>query len=184
MVAIKNMELKVTFDVNQIRSRANWYFHEVGNSADCDDGWHNNIQFLPGQQFGIRLVATNYYKTTLQSVSVVDCCLITQPQIQVCGPGHPPQYAPPSPFCTASLKPLGALAVIPATGFSRFEPIVPSSDYVLIWNDYLVVGPMVSHWDLSFYVTVCIDRGVGATPDYRVFYFDPESEVGNGMDPP
>lgn len=195
------MALTVTFDVNQIRPRVNWQFSQVkkpaGNTDEPQGSWRNNIQFIPGQQFRIELVMQNFYDKPLTSVRVIDCCLITRPQIRSCGPGQTPQFAPPSPFVSASLAPMGALVSIPPDEFQpAAKPLVPvppeapippggksGVNHVLIWDGHLVVGSVQSHWDLTFYVTVGIERAPGQI-DYRVFYFDPESEVGNGMDPP
>ena len=53
----------------------------------------------------------------------------------------------------------------------------------LLWNGHLTVGKYNGFWDLSFYVTVSIKRAGEEVAQRRVFYFDPESEVSNGMKP-
>ncbi|NVM78416.1 hypothetical protein FHW83_004244 [Duganella sp. SG902] len=184
------MTLKVSFDISQIRDRINWDFVQVdpatGQAGAPDRNWRNNIQFLPGQKFRIDIEADNVYDKPCQAITVVDCCLITRPQITVCGPGKTPTYAPPSPFVEAHGKHRGALVAIPGDKFRPQDPLsagAPGRKRFLIWDGELEVGQVQSHWDLSFYVTLRLERQPGVF-DYRVFYFDPESEVGNGMDPP
>jgi hypothetical protein len=186
----KLMTLKVSFDVSQIRDRINWDFLEVdpvsGQTGAPDRNWRNNIQFVPGQKFRIDIEADNVYNKPCQGIAVVDCCLITRPQIKMCGPGKNPTYAAPSPFVDAKGQHLGALVVLPGDKFKPQDPLsdnVPGRKRVLIWDGALEVGQEQSHWDLSFYVTLRLERHPGEF-DYRVFYFDPESEVGNGIDPP
>jgi len=185
------MALTARFDVNQVDDGINWLFADIDSVGKTDRAptepyWNRDIDFSAGQKFRIAVVASDVDKTGLESIEVIDCCIITRPRILSCGPGVRTRYAPPSLFVGDEGQQLGALYTIIPDAFSVHSAgIDPAKGkrITLLWDNHLTVGNINGFWELSFYITVLIKRaGEAAQP--RVFYFDPEGEVTNGMDPP
>lgn len=186
------MTLTARFDVNQIDDGIDWTFADLDLAISVDHSpaevqWNRDIQFSAGQEFRIAITAGDKDKTGFESLEVVDCCLITRPQILSCGPGERTYYAPPSLFASSSSSQLGALYRIEPSAFSVHSTGVgpeKGRQVTLLWDGHLTVGPYNGFWELSFYLTVLIKRADGASDQLRVFYFDPETEIGNGTFPP
>jgi len=186
------MALTARFDVNQVDDGIDWLFDDidsvgVGDRTQEDPHWNRDINFSVDQQFRIAISASDKEKTGFESLEVVDCCVITRPQILSCGEGVRTRYAPPSLFTDDSGKRLGALYQIDPSQFSVHSTgIEPTKGrrVTLLWNGHLTVGGFNGFWELAFYVTVSIKRAHEEAAQLRVFYFDPEAEISNGMDPP
>lgn len=186
------MTLAARFDVNQVDDGIDWIFTDINSveevdSPSCDPHWNRNIEFSAGQDFRIAIVANDHEKTGLESMEVVDCCIITRPRIISCGPGVQTRYGPPSLFVNNNDTPLGALYQIDPSAFSvHGSGIDPAAGrkITLLWDGHLTVGPYNGFWELSFYVTISIKRAGQDSAQLRVFYFDPETEIGNGTKPP
>ncbi|TXF96922.1 hypothetical protein [Massilia arenae] len=186
------MTLTARLDVNQVDDGVNWVFTDLDLAGNSDHNskevqWNRDIDFSAGQQFRIAIVASDKEKTGFESLEVVDCCIITRPQILCCGQDIRTYYAPPSIFIGKDGEQLGALYQIDPSAFSVHSTgIDPKKgrQITLLWNDQLTVGQYNGFWELSFYLTVRIKRTGEETQQLRVFYFDPETEVGNGTNPP
>lgn len=186
------MTLTARFDVNQIDDGINWVFADLDSALDTapspvEAQWNRDIQFSAGQEFKIAITASDKDKTGFEALEIVDCCLITRPQIISCGPNQRTHYAPPSLFASSSSQQLGALYRIEPSAFtvhsSGIDP-EQGKKLTLLWDGHLTVGPYNGVWELSFYLTVSIKRADGEPDQLRVFYFDPETEIGNGTFPP
>lgn len=185
------MTLAARFDVNQVDDGIDWLFADIDSienieHATGDPYWNRNVEFSAGQNFRIAIVASDQEKTGFESFEIVDCCIITRPQIVSCGPDTRTRYAPPSLFVGNNCKELGAIYSIPSSEFAVHSTgIDPAKGrkITLLWDGHLTVGPYNGFWDLSFYMTVSIKRVGEETAQRRVFYFDPESEVNNGLKP-
>lgn len=186
------MTLTARLDINQVDDGINWLFSDIDSISDieCTSGdpqWNRDINFSADQEFRIAIVASDQEKTNFDSLEVVDCCVITRPQILSCGPNIRTWYGPPSLFVDSHGTQLGALYRIDPAKFSVHSTgMSPATGrkITLLWDGHLIVGKYNGFWDLSFYVTLSIKRTDEDTPQLRVFYFDPESEVGNGTKPP
>jgi len=186
------MTLAARFDVNQVDDGINWVFTDIDSVASVDRAsgdpqWNRDIDFSAGQEFRLALSASDQEKTGFESLEVVDCCVITRPRILQCGPKLQTAYAPPSLFVDASGAQLGALFSINPSEFSVHSTgIDPAKGrrVTLLWDGHLTVGKYNGFWEFSFYVTVRIKRAGDEQAQLRVFCFDPETEVGNGIDPP
>lgn len=186
------MALTAKFNVNQIDDGINWIFTDLESAGIPDHiledpHWNRDINFSVDQEFRIAITASDEDHTDFESFELIDCCLITRPQILSCGPGERTYYAPPSLFVNASGKQLGALYQIDPSTFSVLSTgtdVKKGKRITLLWDGHLTVGPYNGVWELSFYITVRIKRTGQETEQLRVFYFDPESEVGNGTYPP
>lgn len=186
------MTLTARFDVNQIDDGINWVFADLDSTiseepSPIEAQWNRDIEFSAGQEFRIAITSTDKDKTGFEALEIVDCCLITRPRILSCGPGQRTHYGPPSLFASSSSEQLGAVYQIAPSAFTvHSSGIDPQKGkrITLLWDGHLTVGPYNGFWDLSFYVTVRIKRADGQADQLRVFYFDPEGEVGNGTFPP
>lgn len=186
------MTLTANFDVNQIDDGIDWTFADIESAvgtdrSPADPHWNRDISFLTGQNFRISITATDKDKTGFDSLEVIDCCVITRPRILRCGPGIITNYAPPSIFLDSDGKQLGALYRLDPSAFSVHGTGADPKKgrrVTLLWNGHLTVGPYNGFWEISFYVTVKIKRDGEKAEQLRVFYFDPEGEVGNGTNPP
>jgi hypothetical protein len=186
------MALTARFDVNQIDDGIDWLFADLDSATTvghlaAEAYWNRDIAFSAGQEFRIAITASDQDKTDFESLEVIDCCLITRPRILSCGPDERTYYAPPSLFVGPNGKQLGALFQIEPSEFSVLSTGIDSEKgrkITLLWDGSLKVGPYNGYWEISFYVTVRIKRANGEKEQLRVFYFDPEGEVGNGTYPP
>lgn len=186
------MTLAARFDVNQVDDGVNWVFTDLESITDIDRApadpqWNRDVSFSAGQEFRLAIAASDYDKTGLESLDVVDCCIITRPRIRRCGPEVRTSYSPPSLFVAPDGGQLGAIYQIDPSTFSvHSSGIDPTKGkrITLLWNGQLTVGPYNGYWEFSFYVTVRIKRAGEDEPQLRLFYFDPETEVGNGTNPP
>lgn len=186
------MALTARFDVNQVDDGIDWLFADIDSVGKAehtpsDPYWNRDINFSTGQEFRIAISASDEEKTGFESLEVVDCCIITRPRILCCGPKERTWYAPPSIFVSSEGQQLGALYQIDPSAFSvhstGVDP-VKGRKVTLLWDGNLTVGPYNGFWEISFYVTVSIQRAGEAAAQLRVFSFDPEGEVSNGIDPP
>lgn len=186
------MTLAARLDVNQVDDGINWVFTDIDSVGGIDRNfgdpqWNRDIDFSAGQEFRIAIVASDQDKTGFESLEIIDCSIITRPQILCCGPEVRTRYAPPSLFVDSRGAELGALYRIDPSAFSVHSTgIDPAKGrrVTLLWDGHLTVGPYNGSWELAFYVTVSIKRAHEEARQLRVFYFDPETEVGNGSDPP
>jgi len=186
------MTLTASFDVNQVDDGIDWVFADIDSAINSEHSssepyWNRDINFSAGQVFRIALNATDRDKTNFDSLEVIDCCLITRPRILSCGPDVRTHYGMPSLFVNEEGKQLGALYKIDPSAFSIHSTGVDPAKgkrVTLLWNGELTVGPYNGFWDISFYVTVRIKRAGEELEQLRVFYFDPEGEIGNGTYPP
>jgi len=186
------MTLTARFDVNQVDDGIDWRFADLDPSGGTDRTptdlhWNRDIDFSAGQGFRIAISASDKDKTGFETLEVVDCCVITRPRILCCGPGVRTWYAPPSLFVGNGGEQLGALYRINPSQFSVHSTGIDPArgrEVTLLWDGHLTVGPYNGFWEISFYVTVNIKRAGENSAQLRVFCFDPEGEVSNGMDPP
>jgi hypothetical protein len=184
------MILSATFDVNQRSDRMDWQFLDISAvpgqpSQPGGDHWNSDIFFSAGQSFRIAFTATDKENKGLESFEILDCCLITRPQILRCGKDVLTLYAPPSPFISPSGEPCGALYPFARSAFHATATYQPPGhvQQTLQWDHSLTVAGIDAHWQMSLYMTVRIHLS-GRKPLLRVFYFDPETEIGNGTTPP
>ncbi|WP_137171622.1 hypothetical protein [Massilia sp. HP4] len=186
------MTLTASFDVNQVDDGIDWVFADIDAAINSEHNspepyWNRDIDFSAGQVFRIAINATDKDKTGFDSLEVIDCCLITRPRILSCGPDVRTHYGMPSLFVDEEGKQLGALYQINPSAFSIHSTGVDPKKgkrVTLLWDGKLTVGPYNGFWDISFYVTVRIKRTGEELEQLRVFYFDPEGEIGNGTYPP
>jgi len=185
------MALNARFDVNQVDDGIDWLFSDIelvgSDRSLTDPHWNRDINFSVGQEFRIAISASDQDKTGFESFEVIDCCMITRPRILCCGPNVRTWYAPPSLFVDDNGAQLGALYQVAPSAFSVHSTGVDPTKgrkVTLLWDGHLTVGPYNGFWDISFYVTVSIKRIGEEQTQLRVFYFDPEGEVGNGTYPP
>lgn len=179
-----SMLLEANFDINQIGETLEWKFSRKDGQGNPVKGrYAGGIYFTMGEQMTVRVRAGGYEK--FESFKILDCTLITRPQIVAIAPGSLATYAKPSPFEGT----VGACVEIDPSEFGPAHA-AESEDgkrkYHTIaqkWENFLTVAEATGRWEVSFVLTVEITRRSGKQ-EQRVFVFDPETEVGAGVTPP
>lgn len=184
------MLLKAHFDVNQVGYNLEWRFSRKDHQGEPIEGKDaGSIYFTKGEQFFVQVSGGGKLrkdgKNPLSSFKILDCCLISQPQVAVCGPGVPTTFSPPSPFVAkGDISRPATISLDP----DKFQPWIggkqPPGYYqqTQAWTDHLTVGQVEGRWELSIVITVEFTTPEGVF--VRVFGFDPESSVGTGINPP
>lgn len=123
------------------------------------------------------------------SFSIVDCYLVTLPQATWSSEKRRTTDSPPSPFARSGGADPGS--AVRAVENLRPTHEIKSDDQYLTYiftadKAFRVIATptdtteSIGRWDLSFVLTVRITDLIGGTY-VRVFRFDPETEVGNGL---
>ena len=180
------MKLSVHFDVDQITNQLDYSFTSCDGTADPRHGpYMGGVHFQQGQHVYLDVTCCGSEKSGFTSFQIVDCCIISVPQLTQIGPKVPTVYSPPSPF----LQAVGATYSLPLDFEAKIllgeqgDPAQPPLRRILQeWKHNLDVGYATGRWELSFVMTVRIMRGEGVQPELRVFSFDPESSVGGTSD--
>jgi len=180
------MLLEANFDIEQVGGTLEWRFsRKDGNGNPITGKYAGGIYYTVGEEMRVRVRAGSWHR--LKSFKVLDCTLITIPQIIEIGPNSPTRHATPSPFVdNAHIDVKGASFNLPGQEFKPSEIQVPIPDYselALQWGHHMTVGDGVGRWELSMVITVLVEMDDG-TKHTRVFSFDPETQVGTGVVPP
>jgi hypothetical protein len=175
----KNVTLTVGFDIDQVTDALAYHFHsrDHAHPNPLTGLFAGEIYFCTGEIFHLRVKGGGAIDG-FSSFQVVDCCIVTRPRVIVAGPDVTTRHAAPSPF----LQVLGACYQFPLD-FSSDVKDDQEQQYRVItqhWKRTLDVSHSHGQWDLSFTLTVRIQRGPLLEPEIRVFYFDPEGQVGPG----
>lgn len=139
----------------------------------------DSLYFAPGEEVELQIIGSGAVKGGFDSFQLIECVIVTRPQVVQRGPNMVTRYAAPSPF----LQSVGACYVLPldfrATLDCKGELNGPERRITQDWKHSLNVGFTPGMWELSFLMTVRITRDAGTISEVRVFGFDPESEVGS-----
>lgn len=177
--------LEVGFDVDQqtdqlaYRLRPDQMFPPQPSPNPRRGGYANSLYFNAGDQVAVQVAGGAdkvHGKPGFVSFQIVDCTIITQPQVVRRDTGVRTEYAPPSPFSQS----LGACIRLPLDFTTHVT--VNSDDYFELTQNSkstLDVAYSPGLWELSMVLTVRIVRGLGEADELRVFSFDPEAEVGS-----
>jgi len=176
------MKLSVHFDANQISNQLDYKFTSCNGTADPTHGpYTGGVHFEQGQHVYLDVSCCGSKATGFTSFEIIDCCLVTIPQLTQIGPDVPTLYSAPSPF----LQSIGAAYSFPLDFESHVLP--PDPDLPELrrvrqeWKHNLDVGQSKGRWELAFVMTVRISRGEQNVQELRVFSFDPEASVGGRL---
>ena len=176
------MHLEASFDIDQTSDQLAWHFVRYDGEGNPIHGKEAGvINFTVNEKFYIDITAGS--DNPIAGVKIVDCVLISKPFMYICGPDVATEYAPPSPFAPKLLGAIvGASIALPAAEFEEVTvpPVRKYHRAKYHWNNHLTVGGFQGRWELSFVLTVQIARPNGRQ-ELRVFSFDPESDVSNGV---
>ena len=179
------MHLRTHFDIDQDGETLVWAFTRIDHEGHPVKGPDTGaIYFTRGEELRIQ-VSGGSETVPFEGFEILDCTVITRPKVYECGPGAKTVYAAPSPFVQPDGKdPLTAVIDIPVAQFVPGpEPVGEGKRFVKHWSGSLLAGQMRARWELSFVLTVAIQRDKNTT-ETRVFCFDPETVVGSGINPP
>ncbi|MGK5027526.1 hypothetical protein [Janthinobacterium sp. RB2R34] len=141
----------------------------------------DGLYFAPGEQLLLRVTASGAAEKNnadaFDSFQIIDCVIITRPQVIQRGAGLASKYSPPSPF----LQAIGSCYPLQLDFRATVNPLTHDNVRIVSqdWKGSLDIGVSPGMWDLSLVLTVRITRGPGAISEVRVFWFDPETEVGS-----
>jgi hypothetical protein len=180
------MLIEANFDIDQLGQTLEWRFSRTDGQGNPVKGrYAGGIYFTVGELTKVRIRAGSY--TKFKGFKVLDCTLVTLPQLVQIAKGQPTRFAPPSPFVTtAAIAIPGASVSLPPNQFvpSAVHPDDPEyNEFALEWNSALTVGAETGRWEIAFVLTVEFERPDGTT-EQRAFSFDPEGEVGSTVSPP
>ena len=171
--------LTVSFDAQQVSSRLDWSI--TPRSEQPDNRNAGQLLFHKGQHLGLEVIGYGSAESGFCGFKLVDCCIMTRPQLVRIGHKQAPLFAHPSMFKGVE----GATYQLPLD-FTDGQQPGPGADprqFVKNWDHCLEVAEREGRWELSFMLTVHL-HGVPDKQARRVFYFDPESQVGDGTMPP
>lgn len=180
------MKLSVHFDADQTSSQLDYAFTSSDGDADPRHGQYmGGVHFQQGQHVYLEVTGCGSKESGYTSFQIIDCCLISVPQLTQIGADVPTRYSHPSPF----LQAVGATYNLSLDFDSEVllgesdDPALPSLRRIRQqWKHTLDVGHTKGRWELSFVLTVRILRGEQTLPELRVFAFDPETSVGGSSD--
>lgn len=179
----KAVLLKVSFDVSQTSDALDWEF--VPNSRPTKGTHAGGVLFQPKEKLFLEIDGIGSDKSGFTGFDIIECSLITMPQIVQIGANLPLKYAAPSPFrdvpsAVFTFPHDFKVGVVPAPS----EIVNHERQFKQTWNGDLVVAEAQGRWELTFLVTVRIHYGSAHPSELRVFSFDPEGQVGDGSVPP
>jgi len=182
------MHLEANFDIDQVGGKLEWSFKRFdGDGNPLTGKYAGGIYFTTGEEMRVRVRAG--CRNPLTSFKVLDCALITVPQIVEIAPKKKAKFAPSSLFISTKvpeIKVSGASINLPGDDFKRDDIPLPTPGYseiALLWDKHLTVGQEEGRWELSFILTVQVTEK-DQPPTERVLCFDPEADVGSGVTPP
>ena len=176
------MKLSVHFDADQTGSQLDYSFKSCDGTAHPYHGPNTgSVHFERGQHVYLDVTCCGSEKSGFTTFEIIDCCIISVPQLTQIGPKVPTIYSPPSPF----LQAVGATYSLPLDFEIQQllgDTVPPTLHHIRQeWKHTLDVGYASGRWELSFVITVRIMRGEDSPPELRVFSFDPESSVGGNV---
>lgn len=170
-----SLTLNVQFDIGQDSQQLNWYFSDSHGKINPKQGGPKSgvLAFHQGDTLGLSVSAESE-TGQLEVARIVDCVLITLPLANTWNMEQPGHYPMPSPFYKAG----GASGVV-----SSFMPVNagPASSRRQTFTGQSLTFNNLGRYKLTFMMTVAITQVSGAT-SHRVFYFDPEADVGIGTE--
>lgn len=183
------LRLRIRFDADQETDQLSFKLRQLpGDGGEADIAPPPNprrganadsLYFNPGDELHVQIVGggkrNRLANSGFQSFQILQCALITRPQVSLRGPGVRTQWSPPSPFTQSSG------AILPLSPDFAPRVVGDEADYLKIaqdWKGSFNVGFNHGLWELSFYLTVKISRAGGQPDQIRVLMFDPEAEVG------
>jgi hypothetical protein len=178
MTAAEKYLIRVSFDADQVGGVLVWRAVDAATHKNAyrDQGrFAGSLHFDDGDEVTIELVGLGVLNEFV-AFEIVDASVVTLPHSSVAG------VSAPSPFATNH-------AVIALQGWSKPTVVAnPIDQRVEISRSAaaLTVAQASGRWEMSLVLTVELVwlRAGQERRELRVFYVDPESEVGTGIDPP
>jgi hypothetical protein len=172
---MRNVLLTAIFDIDQDSQLLSWAFTVDGKPISGQGVETGLLAFQKDDKLSVTVIATSE-QDPLGSVHIDGCHLITIPRAFTKreNPERAGEFPEPSPF-----NEYGAVVDLGSGECEGFGKTTAKQ-----WQSNV---PMqcdnIGRWEMSFVITTTIVRNQGglATSEQRVFAFDPEFEVGNGV---
>lgn len=145
------------------------------NPYPSDGLYANTLLFASNEGVRVDIMGTAILGSTFIRFDVIECALLTRPGIIERTRKGKTRYAAPSLFTGSR-----AACYLLEDDFSpgAFSDDGQEKKCVRTWKRTLLTVGEPGNWHLSFALTVAIWRDNDAGPEIRVFWRDPESEVG------
>lgn len=171
---MRDVQLTVTFDIDQDSQLLRWAFTADGKPISGQGVETGLLAFQLDDRLSVTVIATS--ENDLNSVYIDGCHFITIPRAFTKreNPERAGEFPEPSPF-----NEYGAVINLGSGECQGHSPTM-----VKQWQPTLPLQcDNIGRWELSFVLTTTITRENGGLSEreQRVFAFDPEVEVGNGM---
>jgi hypothetical protein len=182
----KKITLVISFSIDQESDRPDWVFEDAeGNKLPIGKDKDTGMFCLERDWVvGLRVEGAGHEMMPSPfSFEVLNCHLITKPKLFSwrANPEHAGRYPYPSPFFDPQSIPVGQGAVVDF-GYGQSQA---GADGTQQWTSLFTYHCRnEGSWDVRFVMTVAIDMPGTPAPQYRVFTFDPETQVGAGTLPP
>ncbi len=184
--------ITASFDVTQISDALTWTITNDGLPDDPGQGKLNGLYGMnAGDTVTVFAIASTVTENT--AVQIVECNLVTRPMLySATAPsgGIAGTFPYPSPFFEVPATPPQASIPMACTvtsvmPFSVNATPVPPPSTLFFYSTTRTVT-CAGRWEMSLFMTVAITTGVGANAvtQYRVYCFDPETDVTSGQVPP
>lgn len=171
--------LHLQFDVDQDSDALGMYVERnsspTPNPYPANGLYANTLFFAPDEGVSVDITATAKVVSTFVRFDVIECAILTRPGITERTPETRTRYSPPSLFTESR-----AACYLLADDFSLGAPSDDGKNKTLLrsWNKKLFTVHQPGNWQLALALTVAIWRDNQVESDIRVFWCDPESEVG------
>ncbi|MFC5552079.1 hypothetical protein [Massilia aerilata] len=174
--------LRVSFDIGQESERLDWTILDSDHQPVQKSTGLETGQYMLDVNDTLRVnVVANSYLGELSSVHIIDCHLIHRP-VMFSSRGNPAHLAGKYPYPSPFFNPATMVNGQGAT-FSFGQGQASGTQLQMSWDsDAALTILNQGRWQMSFIMTVAIETAKGL--EYRVFSFDPETQVGNGSVPP
>ena len=173
------LHLEVDFDIDQLGDRLVWRFARSdarGNPLTARYAGSIYLTRLEALDLRVRAGSARPFK----SFDVLDCCIVTRPEILRCTQDETVEFALPSPFVYAAGSAVaGASISLDANRFKAAKTLQEDSYYLMAqkWDGVLMTGESLGRWNMSLVLTVRINHADGSA-SVRVFECDTEAVVG------
>lgn len=181
----RNVALHVRFDAEQVCSQLMWHANldnSPPNAAYQTTGPNAaSVWLQPRDQFSVIVYTSGLTNPDGATLTILGASLTTIPHVSAwVGTNGQTKwgFSPPSPFANMEGNTETAVVQLSLVGQTTDE-----NQVVTTLGPTRIVQPIVGRWKMSLVLTASISQPNETDPLVRVFHFDPECEVGTGIDP-
>ena len=174
------VRLCVWFDVDQISSSLGYELVVVPSTPPDPNPRFGrracSLYFVWNEQMQLDVAGYIAKDSKFATFRILECCLVTRPQLVLLAQDGAMAFAAPSPFAQTNRMASYRLPL----DFSEKKFTYPDGNSIVTqtWQHHLDVCDQDGRWEMSFLLMVSVEPSDGTAAHIRVFTFDPETEVG------